>query len=154
MSDPELTAVQRPFDAAFARMCRAGDIDLAIDELSNMLHHMYRLGELCGRRWQVTASGFNANVVNVVPGALGAIWIRSYDTHEIAEVSTIGGVYSGFYTALYGVLVWKPVAAMRFVSKPSKGSVVARYQDYQRHLENKPVLDTMRRAFDGLATRL
>jgi hypothetical protein len=145
--------VQRPFDAAFLRMCQAGDVDLLGDELSNMLHHMYRLIELCRRRWQLNSSGLDARVVNVVPGALGAAWIRSYDTHEIAEVSTIRDVYSGFYTALNGVLVWKPVAAMRFVSKPTKGSAFTRYQDY-RSLENKPVLDTMRRAFDGLAALL
>jgi hypothetical protein len=156
MSDPELTAVQRPFDAAFSRMCRAGDVDLLRDELSNMLQHMYRLSELCSRRWQLKRdpAGFNAKVVNVVPGALGAIWIRRYDTHEIAEVSTTADIYSDSYTDLYGVLVWKRLAAMPFIAKPDNRSAnLARYNDYQG-LENKPVLDTMRRAFDGLAALL
>ena len=154
MSDPELTAVRRPFDAAFLRMRQAGDVDLLRDELSNMLHHLYRLGELCARRWQLKGNhaGFNARV-KVVPGALGAMWIRTYDTHEIASVSTMADLYSDFYSDLYGVAVWKPVAAMPFVSKPSTGWVVARYNDY-RGLENKAVLDTMRRAFDGLASLL
>jgi hypothetical protein len=154
MGDPELTAVRRPFEAAFLRMRQAGDLDLLRDELSNMLHHMYRLSELCCRRWQVNPSGFNAKVVDVVPGALGAIWIRCYDTHDIAEVSTTGDLYTDFYTELYGVAAWKPVAAMHFVNKPTKGSALPRYQDYHGHLENKAVLDTMRRAFDGLATLL
>jgi len=129
------------------------DLDLLRDELSNMLHHMYRLSELCRRRWQVTRSGLNAKVVDVVPGALGAIWIRIYDTHQIAEVANIGDVVTDFYTELYGVLAWKPVDAMTFVNKPSEAWGIARYNDY-RDLEKKPVLDTMRRAFDGLATLL
>jgi hypothetical protein len=154
MSDPELTAVRRPFDAAFSRMCQAGDIDLLRDELSNMLHHMYRLSELCRRRWGVNRwSGLNDRVVNVVPGALGAIWIRRYDTHEIASVSTMADLYSDFFSDLYGVLAWKPVASMGFVEEPDKDWALTRYQDYQG-LENKAVLDTMRRAFDGLASLL
>jgi hypothetical protein len=66
MGDPELTAVRRPFEAAFLRMCQAGDLDLLRDELSNMLHHMYRLSELCCRRWQVNPSGFNAKLTGRV----------------------------------------------------------------------------------------
>jgi hypothetical protein len=118
MSDPELTAVRRPFDAALLRMCQAGDVDLLRDELSNMLHHMYRLGELCARRWQLKGdhAGFNAKVAKVA-GALGALWIRTFDTHEIASISTTGDVYSDFYTELDGVAVWKPVAAMPLCEK-------------------------------------
>jgi hypothetical protein len=63
-------------------------------------------------------------------------------------------LYSDFYSDLFGVPVWKPIAAMPFVNKPKKSSAtLARYNDYQ-HLENKPVFDTMRRAFGGLAALL
>lgn len=156
MGDPELTAVRRPFDAAFLRMRQAGDTDLLRDELSNLLHHLYRLGELSARRWQVRSRSavFNARVLNVVPGALGAMWIRIFDTHEIASVSTMGDGdrYSDFYA--YGSrLLWKPIAAMPFVNKPQEAVLIPRYNDYQ-NLEDRPVLDTMRRAFDGLATLL
>jgi hypothetical protein len=154
MGDPELTAVRRPFEAALLRMCQAGDVDLLRDELSNMLHHMYRLSELCRRRWGVNRwSGLNNRVVNVVPGALGAIWIRRYDTHHLFEVANIGEVCSDFYTELYGVLAWKPLASMGFVKEPDEDWALTRYQDYQG-LENMAVLDTMRRAFDGLAALL
>jgi hypothetical protein len=101
-------------------------------------------------RW----SGLNDRVVNVVPGALGAIWIRRYDTHHLFEVADIGAVFSDFYTKMYnGILAWKPVASMDFVEKPDEDWALTRYQDYQG-LENKAVLDTMRRAFDGLASLL
>jgi hypothetical protein len=154
--DPELTSVRRPFDAAFLRMCQAKSVDLLRDELSNMLQHTYRLSELCRRRWKLNKNdhhGLNAKVARV-PGALGAIWIRSFDTHEIAELSTTDDVYSDFYTELYGVAVWKPLEAMPFVHRPAERSaMLARYDDY-RNLERMPVLDTMRPAFDGLASLL
>ena len=154
MSGPELTVVRRPFNAAFSRMCQVGDVDLLRDELSNMLHHMYRLGELGARTWGLKddRTGFNARV-KAVPGALGAMWIRTYDTHELFSVSTTGDVYSDFYTEVYGVAVWEPISAMPFANKPSKAWGIERYDDYQ-NLENKPVLDTMRHAFDGLASLL
>lgn len=150
--DLELAAVRRAFDAAFQRMCDATSTDQLRDELSNLLHHMYRLGELRSRRWgannqKLSDSEFNARVIQV-PGVLGALWIRSYDTHEIATVSKLKGVYSKFYTRIYGVLVWQCIADMPFVMKPKAAE---RYNDYQSNLENKPVLDTLRSAFDGLA---
>jgi hypothetical protein len=150
--DPELTAVRRAFDTAFQRMCEVTDRDELRDELSNLLHHLYRLGELRSRRWgtngQKLAEGdFNARVTQV-PGVLGILWIRSYDTHEIAAVSKFKDVYSDFYTKMYGVLVWQCIADMAFVKLPNAAD---RYMDYQSNLENKPVLDTLRSASDGLA---
>lgn len=150
--DPELTAVRRPFDAAFQRMCEVTDRDELRDELSNLLHHLYRLGELRNRRWgtngqKLSEGDFNARVTQV-PGVLGALWIRCYDTHEIATVSKFKDVYSDFYTKMYGVLVWRCIADMPFVKLPKAAD---RYMDYQSNLENKPVLDALRSAFDGLA---
>ena len=155
MGDPGLTVVRRPFDAALLRMCQAGDVDLLRDELSNMLHHMYRLGELCARRWGLKGDhmGFNAKVLKAVPGALGAMWMTTYDTHDLFSVSTTGDVYSNFYTNLYGVAVWEPISGMPFVNKPSKAWGVERYDDY-KNLEDRPILDTTRRAFDGMASLL
>jgi hypothetical protein len=150
MGDPELTAVRRPFEAAFDRMCQADDLDLLHDELSNMLHHMYRLGELCAGRWGLKNDPARFNAKVKVPGALGALWVRRYDTQEIVSVSDPADVYTDRYLKLYELLVWKPVAAIE--GKAPGGSALARYQDYQGHLENNPVLDTMRPAFDGLAT--
>lgn len=150
--DRELTAVRRAFDAAFQRMCEASDRDEQHDELSNLLHHLYRLGELRSRRWgtngqKLPERDFNARATQV-PGALGALWIRSYDTHEIATVSKLKDAYSDFYTKMYGILVWQCIADMPFVKPPKPAD---RYTDYRSNLENNPVLDTLRSAFDGLA---
>jgi hypothetical protein len=86
-------------------------------------------------RW----SGLNDRVLNVVPGALGAIWIRRYDTHHLFEVADIGTVFSDFYTEMYAVLAWKHVGSMGFVEEPDEDWALTRYQDYQG-LENKAVL--------------
>lgn len=45
--DPELNTVSYAFDAAFQRMCEAKDDDALTAELSNVLHHLFRLRELC-----------------------------------------------------------------------------------------------------------
>jgi hypothetical protein len=46
-SDQELERVRRAFDGALRRMCAAPTVADLEDELSNMLHQLYRLGELC-----------------------------------------------------------------------------------------------------------
>ena len=81
-------------------------------------------------------------------GALGAIWIRTFDTHEIATVADIGDKYADVYTAIYGVLVWRQPAAMPFLILPNE---IARFNDYQTHLADRVVLKTLRAAFDGLS---
>jgi hypothetical protein len=48
--DPELHTVRYAFDAAFLRFRQATDDDSWMAELSNMLHHLYRLRMLCIER--------------------------------------------------------------------------------------------------------
>jgi hypothetical protein len=151
--DPELIAILRPFDAAFKRMCEAADSAEMRDELSNLLHHFYRLGELRSRRWaangqKLSETNFNARVAQV-PGALGALWIRSYDTHEIATVAKSRDMISDYYTKVAGILVWQCIADMPFIKPPT---VAARYNDYESNLQNKPVPDALRSVFDGLVS--
>ncbi len=147
--DPELTAVRRAFNAAFQRMREANDTGELQDELSNMLHHMYRLGELCKRRWQINDKGLTKKIKHI-SGALGALWIRCYDTHQLATTAKVENIYASFYPKKYGLLVWETVNAMPFIQKPKD---VDRYTDYE-WLQNRPVLDTLRAAFDGLAAML
>lgn len=150
-ADPELAAVRRAFDAAYRRMVGCSSSEELPDELSNMLHHLYRLGELRKRRWKATFHGFTEKDfiarVGQAHGALGAIWIRTFDTHEIATVADIGDKYAHVYTAIYGVLVWRQPAAMPFLIMPNE---IARFNDYQAHLADQVVLTTLRAAFDGL----
>jgi hypothetical protein len=150
-ADEELTAVRRAFDAAYQRMVECAKPEELRDELSNMLQHHYRLSELRKTRWKAanqnfTNRDFEARVCQV-PGTLGARWIRTYDTHDIAKLSDQADVYSNVYTAMYGVLVWKLAADMPFINVPTDP---APYADYRANLENRPVLDSMRAAFDGL----
>jgi hypothetical protein len=88
-ADAELTAVRRAFDAAYQRMCECTEPEELRDELSNMLQHCYRLTELRKTRWKAVSQNFTNRdfdaCVSQVPGALGARWIRTYDTHDIAN---------------------------------------------------------------------
>jgi hypothetical protein len=150
--DPQLTDVRRAFDAAFRRMCEAINSGEQRDELSNLLHHLYRLGELRSRRWgtndqKLSDNDFNARTTHI-PGVLGALWIRGYDTHEIATLAKSKDAYSEFYTKMPGILVWQCIIDMPFIKKPKPAD---RYVDYQLNLENESVLDSLRSAFDALA---
>jgi hypothetical protein len=153
--DGELQVVRRAFEAAFRRECECTDPDRLQDELSNMLHHTYRLGELLARRWKALESDLTkadyTRRLMAVPGALGALWIRCYDTHQVASVTTLSSVYSDVYTALYGVLTWQPLSVMTFINLPKE---IQRSDDYQEHLATKPVLDTLKAVFNGMADLL
>jgi hypothetical protein len=148
----ELTIVRRAFDSAYRRMIECNKPEELIDELSNMLHHLYRLSELRKRRWKAVIQDFTKNDfiarMGQVNGALGAIWIRAFDTHEIATVTDVGDRYADVYTATYGVLVWKQPAAMPFLVMPKE---IARFDDYQAHLAGRVVLMTLRTAFDNIS---
>jgi hypothetical protein len=146
--DPQLGQVRHAFDSAFRRMCEAKTEADLVSELSNMLSHLYRLWELC--RTRLTSPKFFAIVAstNDLRAARAAIWARSFDTHDLFVVASDENMYSGYYTARYGVLAWKPLSSLPVSSNPAN---YGQDSDYVSELESKPVLDTLRRAFDALA---
>jgi hypothetical protein len=148
-ADPRLDRVRRAFDAAFLRMCTAHTVADLEDELSNLLHQLYRLGELC--RWRLGPAGTKLSSQDfgaVLAGsddlraARAAMWARTFDTHDLVVVASLADLYSDFYTDMYGVLAWQPLAQ----TDPD-----GRHLDYAAVLEGRPVLDTIRRAFDAMA---
>ena len=77
------------------------------------------------------------------------MWVRNDDTHnlfaQVTPPAAMGDGYSDYYTAMYGSLVWQPL---------TKTDAAGRDQDYAETLEGQGVLETMRRAFDAMATLL
>lgn len=145
--DPELHAVRYAFDASFQRMCEAETDDALMAELSNLLHHLYRLRELCGRR----LTGFDTMEKSTADlrAARAAAWVRNADTHHLCTPAAepVQSVYSDFYTATCGgVQVWKPRSSV-----PLADDEHGRSKDYKCVLEGEVVLDTLRRAFDAMA---
>jgi hypothetical protein len=130
-------------------MCAAATQSDLEAELSNLLHHLYRLGELC--KTHLGMDRFYESLVSSddLRAARAAMWARTFDTHDIVAVASVGDVYSEFYTEMYGVLVWKPLEAL-----PEQTDKYKRHLDYRYYLQNRPVLDTTRRAFDALAAQL
>ena len=148
-TDLQLGAVRLAFDRAMGRMAGAGGPVEAPDELSNALHHTYRLGEL-SRRWgggpkKAMGAGFPP-----VPGLLGALWIRCFDTHDLATVATAVHGYPLYYGASYGAPVWRDWRTIETAYADDQG----RHEDYQEHLQERDVTYTLRIAFDGLAAQL
>jgi hypothetical protein len=118
-NDQEMVRVRRAFDGAFQRMCAAPAVADLEDELSNMLHQLYRLGELC--RWWLGPAGtklspqtFGAMLAGSddLRAARAAMWARRLDTHDLVVVASLADLYSHFYTNMYGVLAWQPLASL------------------------------------------
>jgi hypothetical protein len=149
-ADPQLDRVRRAFDAAFLRMCAAPTVADLEDELSNLLHQLHRLGELC--RWRLgtptgtklTPKDFGVMLAGSdhLRAARAAMWARTFDTHDLVVVASPADLFSDFYTEMFGVLGWQPLAQ----TDPD-----GRHLDYAAVLEGLPVLDTIRRAFDAMA---
>ena len=141
--DLQLTRVTRAFDAAFLRMCQATNIEQLEDELSNLLHQLYRLAELVKRR--LGNSKFYA-VTAQLKEARAALWIRTYDTHDLVMTAEPGDRISDYLTEMYGVLEWKPLLSLNLPADKH-----GRHLDYATAFECRTVLDTIRLAFDQLA---
>ena len=145
-SDPELDGVRYAFDAAFQRMCEATTHDALMAELSNLFHHLFRVRELCKHRLGSSKLYATEKSTSDLRAARAASWARNFDTHQLYAVASQQDVYSNFYTAMYGILVWKPLSSL-----PQSTDKYGRHLDYATELEGKPVLDTLRCAFDALA---
>jgi hypothetical protein len=114
MPDDRLARITRAFNTAFRRLCAAENIDDVEDEVSNLLHHHYRLGEL--RRQGRGRAEFYAVLEesDALKTAKAALWARTFDTHDLMRVSLLGDRFSDFFTNLVYVPVWRPLAELRF----------------------------------------
>jgi hypothetical protein len=151
--DPQLDSIRRTFDAATDRLYRAKTMQEAQDELSNVLHQLYRLGELC--RWRLgqppgTKLGekeFHKLLTSSdeLRIARAAMWARTFNTHDILmPATTTYDPFGRWMPFLYGT-AFAPLA------EPDK---YGRDADYAKFLEGQLVVDTTRRAFAALAALL
>jgi hypothetical protein len=149
-TDPELHTVKFAFDAAFQRFREASDDDSWMAELSNMLHHLYRLRELCKIRLVGFEQQIEPQTLELKPER-GATWARNCDTHRLFRLSSAGlaSVYAETYGAVYGELLWRPR-----IELPLAKDNYGRYRDYEDELEGKAIPDTLRQAFDALTALL
>lgn len=155
MVDDQLERVLRPFRAAEARMRSTCDSNTMEDELSNMLQHIYRLAELRRSRWADVSGPGKISLketnqrLSGVPGALGALWIRQFDTHELIVLTFNSTGYGPVWGPVYDPIsiMWKP----RPKTPTVKGHLQPRIDDYDHHLAGKEVLDTLPIIFDRIA---
>jgi hypothetical protein len=110
--DPQLDGIRRTFDSAFQRVCAATTPTDAENEFSSMLDWLYRLNELGKRR--LGDKTFHQRMVGSddLRAARAAIWARTFDVHRVVAVAAMGDVFSDYFTAMFGVLVWKPLASL------------------------------------------
>jgi hypothetical protein len=147
--DPEMHTVSYAFDAAFRRLCEAEDDDALMAELSNVLHHLFRLRELC--RDRLSPNGFYTVETSTedLGEARAACWVRNFDTHQLYAPATSEDVYPYVYMARYCALVWKPLPSL-----PKTTDRFGRHLDYVQRLEGRELLSTVRQSFDAMANLL
>jgi hypothetical protein len=148
--DPQLDRVRRAFDGAFRRICEATTPADAEEAFSSALDWLYRLNELGKQR---LGNAFHQMLLGSddLRAARAAVWARTFDVHVVVAVASMGDVYPDYYTAMYGVLVWKPLASLpEQIDRRGHD----RHLDYANSLENRSVLGTTRRAFDAMAALL
>jgi hypothetical protein len=152
-ADPQLHAVSYAFDLAFQRICEATNDDALMAELSNALHHLFRLGELCKDRIGKPTFYAADHSTPELRQARGACWARNFDTHQLFAPAALEDVYPEFYMARYGAVVWVPLPSL-----PMTTDVLAlsarRHMDYAQFLDGQELLGTLRRGFDALTSLL
>lgn len=149
MADQDLHVVRYAFDAAFQRMCEAQSVDDLMAELSNLLHHLCRLRDLCIGRLHDPPYFARAARSAALEAAEGASWARNLDTHQLFRTAQAADMYTDYYAELYGVLAWRPRSEL-----PPRPDGHDRDLAYVDELEGRPVLDTLRKAFDAMAALL
>jgi hypothetical protein len=149
--DPQLDRVRLALDATFLRICEAttpADVEAAF---SSALDRLYRLKELGKQRLGKAAFHQMLLGSDDLRAARASVWARTFDVHVVVAVASMGDVFPDYFTAMYGVLVWKPLASLpEQIDRRSHD----RHLDYASLLENRSVLGTTRRAFDALAALL
>jgi hypothetical protein len=98
--------VRYAFEAALQRFRIASDNDAWMAERSNMLHHLYRLRELCSQRHGKAAYSIEKNIAQLMAGR-AACWARGADTNRLFSLASpsLAPVSSDTYGAVCGKLV-------------------------------------------------
>src|SRR5215218_189828 len=114
--DPQLDSIRRTFDAATDRLYRAKTMQEAEDELSNVLHQLYRLGELC--RWRLSQppgtklgeKEFHKILTSSdeLRMAWAAMWARAFNTHDVLMLATTYDPFGRWMPFLYGTAFAPP----------------------------------------------
>jgi hypothetical protein len=128
--------IRRAFDAAFRRFCEADSFEGQEDELSNMLHHLFRLVEVRGGIERYEAERYLSG------HAAALVLMRHKDTHKLVQVTEPADVFGDYFTNMFGRLVWNP---------PPEVIADNRYLRYDAvFLKGRTVLDTLRAAYDAV----
>jgi hypothetical protein len=142
MVESAVTDPKQGFDLAFKALCEAADFDAAEIHLGHAMEDLYRLYELA-KQPPSSKAARDAALDSTGDGktALAIVWARKFRTHDVAEVSRAAGIYSDYYTNLYGVLAWRRRSDF---TPATDGRNWHLY--YDSYLEGRPVLDTLQTA--------
>jgi hypothetical protein len=138
-------------------MRTAPDFDTVEAHFGHALGDLYRLYELAGQP-PGSETSRNSILDASTDGklALAIAWSRKFHTHDVIEVTEPGGVFTDYYTELYGTLIWRDSSYIASVmaspkrKKPPTATDRIRASYFQDHLAGQAVLDTLQRGIGAL----
>jgi hypothetical protein len=137
---------KRAFDRAFADMRAAADFEAAEDHFGHALADVYSLYELARKPPSDKAARRTALEASEEGRiALAVAWGRTFNSHELIEVSRDADLFSNYFTELFGVLAWRPRSDFTTYHDGED-----RHEFYDSLLAGKPVLDTLQKAVAAL----
>lgn len=101
-----------------------------------MLHHLFRIVEARGGIKKYEADP------QLAGHTAALVLMRHKDTHQLVQVTEPADVFTDYFTNKFGTLVW---------DAPADAVADNRYSKYDAaFLEGRPVLDTLRAAYDAV----
>jgi hypothetical protein len=139
-----LARVERAYWTTWERLCAARTVEDAEDELSNLLCQLYRAGEVAKKRLGKDEFYAALKTSPELGRAHTLMWLRQFDTHEAVVVAQPQDTFGGFFTGMFGTLVWRPLCDF--------GHPVGKYSRHEEHgeLAGREVLSTVQEAFEAL----
>jgi hypothetical protein len=121
------------------------------DELTCVLHQLYRLSELCWKRRQYADRGkfyewLHQSSDRDLRAAAAATWARNFDTHDLVVMAAPMDTYGDIYGDVYGAPRWN--------TRPAATDRYKRHRDYEDFLDGRDIAPTIRSAFDAMVALL
>lgn len=141
--------IKRAFDAAFQRYAAAPSSAEQEDEMSNLLHHLYRLAccrQFDGQQLALLRDSDDPDLQLVA----ALVKVRNKDTHVMAVLAEQQDRVPWYVTNLLCALFWSiDVAALATTERDGSDHLLRQYRVTEL-LDGREVLYTLRRGFDAL----
>jgi len=141
--DDVVGRIDRAFTAAFRRHLGASTNEVGEDEISNMLHHLYRLWEFGGHGDVVPSRRSKAQNQSWV-----LLAVRNSDTHALVSALESADIVPDYVRERFDVLVWQDQSSFDGIDQIR----AKRRKLWDQLFAGKAAAESLRSVFDDLAS--